>query len=318
MKVFLARVALFLVLLLSIPAVFAAGSPFSDISTSHPNYEAIMYLYNHKIVGGYPDGTFRPNTIVNRAEALKFVLLGSGIEVPTTYGQPKSPSGQPYTDVGINDWFAKFVVQASKMGAVQGYPDGTFKPGQNVNLVEDLKMLILVNQIDLQNYKVTSNPYADAFAQEWYAKYVQYAKEKNLIEADAANKIYPAQGLSRAKLAEIMYRYMYMKEHNLSSYKAGSTTNVVLPDLEVSIQNFAYHKDVMTIPVGTTVRWTNKDSVVHTVTSDNGTFASPDLKKGESFTFKFDKTGTYDYYCIPHPNMKGTIIVKPANEVPTI
>ena len=101
MKTFLAKFLLFFVLVLNVPAVFAAASPFSDVTSSHPNYDAIMYLYSHQIVGGYPDGTFRPNAIVNRAEALKFTLLGSGITVPTTTEQPKSPSGLTSTDIGL-------------------------------------------------------------------------------------------------------------------------------------------------------------------------------------------------------------------------
>ena len=204
------------------------------------------------------------------------------------------------------------------MGVVQGFADGTFKPAQDVKLVEDLKMLILANQIDLQNYVVNSNLFADAFAQEWYAKYVQYAKEKNLITPDAANKIYPAQGLTRAKLAEIMYRYMYMKEHNLNSYKADAPTNVLLPDMEISIQNFAFSNANMTIAQGTTVRWTNKEMATHTVTSDNGSFSSQNLAKNESFSFKFDTLGTFTYHCALHPNMTGTIVVKKASQVPTI
>ncbi len=76
----------------------------------------------------------------------------------------------------------------------------------------------------------------------------------------------------------------------------------------------------LTVPVGTTVRWTNLDAVAHTVTSGtsdgstgtpDGVFDSPFLDQGDTFTFTFTEPGTYPYYCKPHPWMKGTVTVTP-------
>ncbi len=76
------------------------------------------------------------------------------------------------------------------------------------------------------------------------------------------------------------------------------------------IQNFAFAPASLTIAVGDTVIWTQKDSIGHTVTSDNNTWPeSPLLKQGETFKYTFTKAGTYTYHCRPHPNMTGTIIV---------
>lgn len=78
----------------------------------------------------------------------------------------------------------------------------------------------------------------------------------------------------------------------------------------VSIENFAYAPQELTIKKGQTVTWTNKDSAPHTVTSTSGnTLDSPLLKKGEKFSFTFSETGTFEYFCAPHPNMTGTVIV---------
>ena len=79
---------------------------------------------------------------------------------------------------------------------------------------------------------------------------------------------------------------------------------------EVEIENFAFTPATITVKVGTTVTWTNKDTVRHTVTSDKGLFDSGLFGKGESFSFTFTEAGTYTYHCTPHPNMKGTIIVE--------
>jgi plastocyanin len=79
--------------------------------------------------------------------------------------------------------------------------------------------------------------------------------------------------------------------------------------VEVEIEDFAYTPDPVLIPVGTTVNWTNKDAVEHTVTSDTGVFDSGNLEPGDSFEFRFDVPGTYPYHCEIHPSMQGTVIV---------
>ena len=69
----------------------------------------------------------------------------------------------------------------------------------------------------------------------------------------------------------------------------------------------------MTIVAGTTVHWKNLDPEPHTVRSVETGFRSDPLDQNDSFTFKFDKPGTYRYVCSIHPQMVGTIVVKAAN-----
>lgn len=78
----------------------------------------------------------------------------------------------------------------------------------------------------------------------------------------------------------------------------------------VTIENFAYVPQSITVKVGTTVTWTNKDSVAHTVTSDSGgVLDSPLFSAGETYSFTFNEAGTFTYHCTPHPDMKGTVTV---------
>lgn len=76
----------------------------------------------------------------------------------------------------------------------------------------------------------------------------------------------------------------------------------------VSIESFTFKPAVLTVSAGTTVVWTNNDTAKHDIKSTE--FFSNALAKGETFTFKFEKTGTYDYSCGIHPTMTGQIIVK--------
>lgn len=78
--------------------------------------------------------------------------------------------------------------------------------------------------------------------------------------------------------------------------------------VEVTIQNFAFNPESVTISPGDTVKWTNMDSTAHTITGTD--FSSGNLNKGDSYENTFTKAGTYDYHCSIHPSMTGTVIVK--------
>jgi plastocyanin len=80
--------------------------------------------------------------------------------------------------------------------------------------------------------------------------------------------------------------------------------------IKISAHNFMFAPVTMTVSVGTTVTWTNLDDEPHTVVSDVGLFRSGAMDTNESFSFKFDKPGTYHYTCSIHPRMVGTIVVE--------
>ncbi len=82
------------------------------------------------------------------------------------------------------------------------------------------------------------------------------------------------------------------------------------PPVEVSIENLAFVPPVVYVPPTTQVRWTNNDTVPHTVTSDPpGLFDSGTLQPGESFEFRFEETGDYGYICTLHPSMRASVVV---------
>ena len=77
----------------------------------------------------------------------------------------------------------------------------------------------------------------------------------------------------------------------------------------MNMQNFAYQMANIQVRVGTTVTWTNQDSVPHSVTFKNGMKDSSLLYQGQSFSYTFNTPGTYQYYCTVHPNMVATVTV---------
>ena len=79
---------------------------------------------------------------------------------------------------------------------------------------------------------------------------------------------------------------------------------------DVTIDNFVFGPQTITVPVGATVTWINHDDIPHTVVSTNGVFKSKVRDTDEKFSYTFTKAGTYAYYCSVHPKMTGTVVVK--------
>jgi plastocyanin len=78
----------------------------------------------------------------------------------------------------------------------------------------------------------------------------------------------------------------------------------------ITIDDFVFGPQTLTVPVGATVTWTNSDDIPHTAVSTDGLFKSKVLDTDETFSHTFTKPGTYAYYCTIHPKMTGTIVVK--------
>lgn len=95
------------------------------------------------------------------------------------------------------------------------------------------------------------------------------------------------------------------------SILAGSALNQSSPGYSPAVA-------VVIIGINNTVQWTNQDTAIHTVTSSNGTFDSGDIAQGQSFTYNFTKPGVYNYTCIYHSWMHGTIIVKQGTQGVTV
>lgn len=83
----------------------------------------------------------------------------------------------------------------------------------------------------------------------------------------------------------------------------GNAANVVM-------QNFNFNPATLTVAPGTTVTWTNRDTETHTVTADDNSFNSPGINPNATYSRTFSTADTITYHCTPHPEMRGTIIVR--------
>ena len=78
---------------------------------------------------------------------------------------------------------------------------------------------------------------------------------------------------------------------------------------QVTIDNFAFAPATLTVKVGGTVTWTNRDEEPHTVAAADGSFHSPGMGTGATFSHTFGTAGKFDYVCSIHPSMHGTVVV---------
>lgn len=174
---------------------------FNDVPSSHPNYDAINYVRQQGIVGGYPDGTYKPDGFINRAEFTKIVTLA-------LFGQEmidKCGTFYDFSDVPRDAWYVKYICRARDGWLLTGYPDGSFRPAQNINFSETAKIIAngygLIHRTEHCNGKLC--PDIDTADHPWYEQYVLALEEKNAIPVSISRF---DQAITRGEMAEIIYR----------------------------------------------------------------------------------------------------------------
>jgi len=203
----------------------AQAKTYSDVSTSHKNYTAIMALSDESIIRGYDNGTFGPEKTINRAEAVKILVKSTTPETDISsalnWHLALGHSFALYPDVKIKEWFTPFVEVATKKSIVKGYPDGTFKPGNSINFAEALKVILETYDVDTSGIPYVERPLLFVKQGDWFEKYFTYAYTANLINR---NKFYhPGQLITRGEFTEIMYRVKTLQNSRLAQFPESST-----------------------------------------------------------------------------------------------
>lgn len=127
-------------LLLCLAMVFgsvtaASAISFNDVKEGSYYYEPVCNIAWFGIIGGFPDGSFKPGSPITRAQMAVMLVNMQDLD-------PYTPSTPRFTDVATSHWAYKYVEAAAKEGFISGYPDGTFRPDKNVSYDEAITMLI--------------------------------------------------------------------------------------------------------------------------------------------------------------------------------
>ena len=107
---------------------WSSGNNFSDVSADKWYNNAVSTLSNMGVIGGYADGTFRPDAPISRAEFAKIAVSFTQNNGSAVYNY--------FTDVKTTDWFAPYVTAAKDAGLIEGYSDGSFKPESKITRAE--------------------------------------------------------------------------------------------------------------------------------------------------------------------------------------
>ncbi|HYG59398.1 MAG TPA: S-layer homology domain-containing protein, partial [Symbiobacteriaceae bacterium] len=159
------------------------GTLFPDVTSGMRACGAIEQLHALKVLSGYPDGSFQPNRGVTRAEFSKMLVVALG-QVP----QPNR--GLTFTDVSSH-WATTggYLQAAVSMGALNGFPDGTFQPDQPVTRSQAVKIAAAAAGLKPEGLTV----YSDIEATDWFAGWVAVASCSGLIGWDGAFPLWTAR-----------------------------------------------------------------------------------------------------------------------------
>ena len=189
------------------PAVKKAPTPaapaappltFSDVPTGYWAKDAIESLAAAGIIGGYPDGTFKPESPLSRAELCTLLVKAR----KTAVSKPSKPL---FRDLPVNHWAAPYIAAASDLKLVSGYPDGTFQASKTLSRAEGV--LILVRFAKLSPVKDES-PYFDLTVKHWAAASIAAAKKAGLLNYIKTNHFEPNKGFTRAEAAYILHKIL--------------------------------------------------------------------------------------------------------------
>ncbi|MFH0770375.1 MAG: S-layer homology domain-containing protein [Candidatus Peregrinibacteria bacterium] len=184
-----------------------ASAGFPDIPSNHENFDAISYVQKENIVSGYPDGTYRPDKEINRAEFTK-ILVGSRFSQEQIIRCMLDHQQEDvfFPDVLRTTWYGPYVCIAKAENIVQGYPDGTFKPEGNINFAEAAKIVT----------KTFFETQQDPGAGVWFASYVQELSNRKSIPLSIRKF---DSLVRRGEMAEIIYRLKTSAEKPSQTYE---------------------------------------------------------------------------------------------------
>lgn len=187
---------------------------FSDLSSDNWAYEYVSALVADGAIGGYEDGTFKPNKSISRAELLKISVEAFGLE--------QQIYGFGFSDVSEFDWFAGYVSSGTYHGFVGGYEDHTFKPNKSISRAEALKIILGASdayvtaigsspdtEAIIADYGTSVTSASDAFpdisSEAWYNDGVSVAVTYGFVGGYPDGTFKPDKEITRAEASKIIY-----------------------------------------------------------------------------------------------------------------
>ena len=184
-----------ILLICCLPFQTNAQTTFHDVNANSEMGQAVSNLVNRGIISGYPDGTYRPNQAITRAQAAK--ILAGILKLDT------KSANATFTDVPISYEHYGAIAALSERKIINGYPDGTFKPSEPITRAQMAK--ILTNAFELSSVFETL-PFTDVNTQSESYRYINALYSYAITTGTSASTYSPGNRVTRGQLAVFMTR----------------------------------------------------------------------------------------------------------------
>ncbi|RKQ35002.1 S8 family serine peptidase [Kocuria tytonis] len=177
---------------------------FTDVPKDHVFYSEISWLAGKGITKGWPDGTFRPNQSVNRDQMAAFLYRMAGSPAYT------APTKSPFKDVPTSHVFYKEISWMSEQGITKGWPDGTFRPTQQIN--RDQMAAFFYRMAGSPAYTAPAkSPFKDVPTSHVFYKEISWMNSQGIAKGWDDGTFRPVQPVKRDQMAAFLYRYDQQK-----------------------------------------------------------------------------------------------------------
>ncbi len=224
--------------------------PFTDVKTTDPYYNAIVYCYKNGIFNGTSTTTFEPYENMNRAMVVTVLANIAGVDT-------NSYQGTDFSDVKATDWYAPYIKWASQNKYVNGYSDGRFGPDDFITVEQAIQILFnYSNDTSEQSYPLGS-AFKDAHnISDWAYTAMQWAVSNDIYKGATPGRLHPQGKVSRAMMAHLLYKADF-EIHDDNFYLTNGVSNasycieyqgkeypIILPSYTIDNEsNFDYNDD---------------------------------------------------------------------------
>lgn len=218
--------------LLCVALLWPSGAlaDFRDVNSKHEYGDSINELFKRRLIRGYPDGNFYPDTRINRVEFVKIVIgslyeseeihaclsditpeevMNDDIDTEQDIRRLISFESLKFSDVDYDDWYGNYLCMAQLENIVGGYEDNTFRPLQRVNFAEAATILTRAFEVLQAKRHLKPDPI-------WYKPFVQDLADIRGIPASISGFDYY---ITRGEMAEMVRRLLDFKEKRLKTTK---------------------------------------------------------------------------------------------------
>ncbi len=194
------------------------GIRFTDLPDTNWAYPYVTDLFCRGVISGYADGTFRPGTESTRGQFTKMITLGFG-------WPPYSPFYPTFSDVPLDSPYFQYVETAHLYGVINGYADGTFRPGESVTRGQAAKILVLAHE--WPPVYPPAPTFWDIHGDNWAFGYVEAAVSRGIIAGYADGSFRPGLPITRAQLSKMLSLALQQWPMPGKSLPATASTSIV-------------------------------------------------------------------------------------------